>query len=67
MAKNFELKLSRGDTYDERVDVEIRFKTPPTSEDYKDMLKAISVLNTYASKYLTIKPSPTIVKKGEIK
>ena len=48
----FELKYNSEVSYSEKVVLEIKLKTKPEGEDYKNLIDA---LDTFAKKYLTIK------------
>jgi len=56
----FELKYELGIEYDNKVELDIRLKTKPSSEDNIELLTALETLDSFARKYLDLKIKPVI-------
>lgn len=66
MAK-FELKLYRGTSYDNQIELDIRLTIKPSAEDSKSILAAIDTLDSFANKYLKLVQTSIIKPAKEAK
>lgn len=52
---NFEIKYELGGGYDNKVELEIRLVTKPSSEDIIELLTAIETIDKFAKKNLELR------------